>query len=535
LWTRGGQVLVLLIKLRSSLADVACPCVTQSWKYDGDSFSYCANPNGAKTDWCPTELNDDGSYSSDKGFSWCTPGPVYEACKVAKAAAMKPCSCASSWKFKGEEYSFCADTNIGFEWCATETDSAGNYVEGKYAKCKTDVREQCEEAAEEEEAALAADTSGCPCISGGQWSFEGERQSYCQQPNGVGKRPWCPKSEASVTTSNFASVDVAYCSKKVLKKCQLLEGTRLPPQCPCVDSLWKYKGKKYSYCESTNFCPTEVDHKLGPVGGFAKCKAKNTRNACHALHELTTSSGPEDRYGKYTQTNTGCPCWFDMTRSDCACCVQSGADEGVQCGAPMQEWCTSKKEGRVSGCLGVPANHWTLSTTGYPCYWNTTRTDCAWCAAGGAQCGPEGSTGPDSALGSRCWKATDTDYCDSVPGNCLHINKCDEEAECVFDVKFGDREHHECRCKPGWTGNGLQCYDSDGNPSEPPTTSSGDVKMTLAVTNDYYVYPHNSAEFPLGPGETNLLENITALFDAGASCAAGNSCNGTFANLEETP
>ena len=79
-----------------------------------------------------------------------------------------------------------------------------------------------------------------------------------------------------------------------------------------------------------------MDHKLRPVGGFAKCKAKNTRNACHALHELTTSSGPEDRYGKYTQTNTGCPCWFDMTRSDCACCVQSGADEGVQCGAPMQ-------------------------------------------------------------------------------------------------------------------------------------------------------------------------------------------------------
>ena len=104
----------------------------------------------------------------------------------------------------------------------------------------------------------------------------------------------------------------------------------------------------------------------------------------------------------------------------------------------------------------------------------------------------------------------------------------------MFDVKFGDREHHECSCKPGWTGNGIQCYDSDGNPSE-PQTSTGDVRMTLAVTNDYYVYPHNSAEFPLGPGETNLLENITALFDAGASCAAGNGCNGTFANLEETP
>ena len=32
----------------------------------GDSFSYCANPSGVKTDWCPTELNSDGSYTSDK-------------------------------------------------------------------------------------------------------------------------------------------------------------------------------------------------------------------------------------------------------------------------------------------------------------------------------------------------------------------------------------------------------------------------------------------------------------------------------------
>ena len=171
--------------------------------------------------------------------------------------------------------------------------------------------------------------------------------------------------------------------------------------------------------KKTNFCPTEVDEKLKPVGGFAKCKTKAVRRACSALHQLTTANGPEQMYGQYTQANTGCVCWFDMSRSDCACCE----DDGVQCGAPMQEWCTSKAEGRQSGCLGVPANHWTLSTTGYPCYWNTTRTDCAWCAPGGAQCGPEGSTGPDSDLGSRCWKAGDTDYCDSVPGNCLHINK----------------------------------------------------------------------------------------------------------------
>ena len=31
----------------------------------------------------------------------------------------------------------------------------------------------------------------------------------------------------------------------------------------------------------------------------------------------------------------GCPCWFDMTRTDCACCN----DDAVQCGAPMQNYC----------------------------------------------------------------------------------------------------------------------------------------------------------------------------------------------------
>ena len=89
----GGLLLVgaSLLLLSHSLAEAACPCVTTPWKYNGawiitldikfryliqmkctgDSFSYCANPTGAKTDWCPTQLNADGSYTSDLPFSWC--------------------------------------------------------------------------------------------------------------------------------------------------------------------------------------------------------------------------------------------------------------------------------------------------------------------------------------------------------------------------------------------------------------------------------------------------------------------------------
>ena len=70
----------------------------------------------------------------------------------------------------------------------------------------------------------------------------------------MGKKPWCPASEAVVTLDNYASVDIAYCDKKTLRKCKILEGTKPPTQCPCVDGgVWKYKGKKYSYCEVSLF------------------------------------------------------------------------------------------------------------------------------------------------------------------------------------------------------------------------------------------------------------------------------------------
>ena len=91
-------------------------------------------------------------------------------------------------------------------------------------------------------------------------------------------------------------------------------------------------------------------------------------------------------------------------------------------------------------------------------------------------------------------------------------------------MKFGsDTEHHQCQCGQGWVGNGVQvrhytiphfttpylttphyttppqCYDSStgaSSPELPAGSSSGDVSLTLAVTNQYYVYPHDSAQFP---------------------------------------
>jgi len=517
-----------LVALNIRATAAACPCVSGSWSYKGDSFSYCNNPNGAKTAWCPTALNDDGSYTSNLPFTYCE-GDVLTECDVLKEANKPPCPCVEGgeWKYRGQAQLYCSDpSNSGFLWCATKTDSAGNYVSGKYAKCTSDIVESCEAEADEQPDTI------CPCIAGGQWSFDGVPQSYCQQPKGIGRSKWCPKEAGIITSASMGNAKIAYCGGKKLKACQELEGTRLPKQCPCVEGgQFNYKNKQYSYCENTNWCATEVDSAGNFIGKFAKCKTKKVKAACHTLHELTTEAGKQAMFGPYTKAATGCPCWFDLERSDCACCETSG----VQCGAPMQQYCTKKEPGRQKGCLGVVANHWTLSNTGYPCYFNTTRTDCAWCASGGAQCGNSEDTGPDSPAGSRCWDSEDPGYCDSVPGDCLHINNCDSMAECKFNVKFGEfREHHTCQCKTGWTGNGQQCFDSSGTPSS-EALSSGDVSLTMAVSSNYYVYPHNSSQFPTGPGETELLNNITALFQAGASCAGKPECNGTFVNLVENP
>ena len=79
-------------------------------------------------------------------------------------------------------------------------------------------------------------------------------------------------------------------------------------------------------------------------------------------------------------------CWFDASRTDCAQCKPTGQP----CGFPMQKWCQSKKAKTVSfiktqysasnlfiqGCKGIPNYKYTLSSTGYPCYWDYKRLVC---------------------------------------------------------------------------------------------------------------------------------------------------------------
>ena len=150
------------------------------------------------------------------------------------------------------------------------------------------------------------------------------------------------------------------------------------------------------------------------------------------------------------QSDLSCPCWWDLTRNNCACCRNGGK----QCGFPMHKYCQSPKSARKVnyswfsdhtghstvqglGCVGIPNYKFTLSSRGFPCYFDLSRTDCAWCKNKQRQCGDDRRFGPDSDCGSACvgTSAKEMKKCDSQLGDCVHIPKYDFAASCIFKTK----------------------------------------------------------------------------------------------------
>jgi len=202
------------------------------------------------------------------------------------------------------------------------------------------------------------------------------------------------------------------------------------------------------------------------------------------------------KYRKYTESTTGCPCWWDLTNLDgCACCKEVNNKKVIQCGYPAHMYCYEDKK---KGCPDVPKSEHTLSTKGMPCYFENGRSgECAWCVKGKYQC---------EEAGKPCDKKGATKKCDGVIGDCRHIqHMCDPNASCVQDGKFGPKDKHDwykCVCNDGFTGNGIQCFDSEGNLS---VGTDEEVKVSVSVNSDYYVYPYTSEDFPLGPQMDNLV------------------------------
>ena len=45
----------------------------------------------------------------------------------------------------------------------------------------------------------------------------------------------------------------------------------------------------------------------------------------------------------YTESTSGCPCWWDLTKGmECACCKDRGRRLGVPCGYPLHMYCQGK-------------------------------------------------------------------------------------------------------------------------------------------------------------------------------------------------
>merc|ERR1711988_2000078 len=76
-----------------------------------------------------------------------------------------------------------------------------------------------------------------------------------------------------------------------------------------------------------------------------------------------TGKKPSEKlFAPYTVKNKKCPCWWDLSKVNCACCK---GENVMQCGWPMHKYCYQKSK---IGCPGLCNNKYTLSGKGFPCY-----------------------------------------------------------------------------------------------------------------------------------------------------------------------
>jgi len=80
----------------------------------------------------------------------------------------------------------------------------------------------------------------------------------------------------------------------------------------------------------------------------------------------------------------------------------------------------------------------------------------------------------------------------------------------------------QCECGPGYTGNGIQCMDSNGTLSLPADTP---VEVTMNIMKEEYTYPYTIGEFGLGEKLESLIEEMGSV--AGGSCNS-DACEASF-------
>merc|ERR1712002_60771 len=236
------------------------------------------------------------------------------------------------------------------------------------------------------------------------------------------------------------------------------------------------------------FEQSEAKKKPSKPSKPSKGKPKPKPSCLKDDEKLQIKKGIVYKYHQFTNTTkvkgktvpvANQPCWWDLTRTDCAQCINGG----VQCGFPMHKWCQDKKEAKKSGCKGITQFKYTKSMTGYPCYRDLKRTDCAWCLPEKIQCGESKAT----KCGSFCKKPTDM-ACNGVPTTCKNIPKCGFGAAC-------DQKTKECKCGKGMLGNGYQCFDKETG--EAAANPKGNVDISIESASQFFVFPNGSPEFPI--------------------------------------
>jgi len=251
----------------------------------------------------------------------------------------------------------------------------------------------------------------------------------------------------------------------------------------------------------------------------SKNKGPQIKGSCKTTGPKLTKKNTQ----KYTKSSSGCECWWDITKKNCACCNENvGA---MQCGWPMHKFCYKKS---VRGCPGVCNNKYTLSGKGYPCYSDLTRTDCAWCNKYGYQCEQTSRNGPQSKRGSRCQDKRNKNYCESQQGDCQHIPYCDPNAKCKLSSKVGKfNSYWQCKCQSPYEGNGIQCKDKKGNLSPNPDLP---VEVQLKLEGELYKYPHDGGELSEGVSMEALLKQMKAT--NGKCKASSKDCEASFSHTE---
>jgi len=231
------------------------------------------------------------------------------------------------------------------------------------------------------------------------------------------------------------------------------------------------------------------------------------------------ANDPFKPYRKYTKENTGGECWWDISRDDCAVCKPGFKACGfLDDDTPLHKWCYKSQV-----CPDMPTPQ-TRSTQGHPCFFDHSRTDCAWCTSPRmAQVGDRGSKASrkhNHCINQGSKKAPDARKVLRMEQSCKYFGQdiCDSMAEC-------NRKTGKCECKAGWTGNGIQCKDADGN-----FASKDNISIRMTMTNELFL-SDGSLQFPVGPSQDNLFSEMESLANGAVYCSLnGCSYNRTSTN-----